>query len=82
MRRRRKPKTRYVVGSVTGYAINQATTNGERKPRTIWYVYDSANCYLPMAVPGLTFGERGEKKCRALARQLNAEQKAWLETLA
>jgi len=41
---------RFTVGSVTGWRITpEAGRQHSRPPATIWYVYDSAYCYKPLA---------------------------------
>ena len=41
--------TRFTVGSVTGWAINQGTSSQGHAPVSIWYVLDSAYCHREVA---------------------------------
>lgn len=69
---------RYVVSSVTGYAIT--ASGATRKGKTIWSVLDSAFCYVPVMeyarattfMGATSFDRRGELRARAIAARLNA----------
>jgi hypothetical protein len=81
---------RFVVGSVTGWAITPASIGssgnrtGNAKPGIVWYVWDKAYGYEIVAEfrtkmrKGGRQGETisGEEQARALAERLNREHAA------
>ena len=72
--RRRRRDPRFVVRSVTGFAITPGSLeNTGGREKTIWYVLDSAYCYRQVRFGGTynSYGERGEKLARRFARELN-----------
>ena len=80
-RRRRKPRTRFVVASVTGYTINPGSTaaagGGRHKPTRSFSVLDSAYCYRIVGEfntgSNSYGGERAnEKRAKELCTRLNA----------
>lgn len=76
-------KPRYVVSSVTGWAITPTGATTGPTPQTIWTVLDSAFCYRPVTKirrggggsfrARTSFGDKGERQMRELADRLNAE---------
>lgn len=71
---------RYVVRSVTGWSIiPTGETTGAKAP-TIWTVHDSAIGYRQVDhTNGASYGERGERRARKVAAQMNAEDAAYLK---
>ena len=77
-------RPRYIVGSVTGY--NEAAGSAQARPRTDFYVMDTAYCFRVVA----SFPSRGHNhrsdhrrdKAERLARNLNRGDEAWRDALA
>jgi hypothetical protein len=71
--------TRFRVGSVTGWLINQRTPSragdSRRTPTVIWYVADSADCFHTVREFRAWGGKNAEPEqaARAFADQLNRE---------
>jgi hypothetical protein len=67
---------RFRLSSVTGYPIPPVGTwrRTEWKPRTIWSLLDSANCFRPVGKSG--FGERARERLQRQADRMNALDQA------
>ena len=77
-------RPRYVVGSVTGY--DEPTGSATARPRTDFYVMDSAYCFRVVAsFPSRGHLHRSDKrreKAERLAATLNRGDEAWRDALA
>lgn len=72
--------TRFKVASVTGYNIGRQPSNGgntARRPTSIWYVLDSADCYRIVSEHwnkgGRGYSIDGEQEARQRAAELERD---------